>query len=317
MVRFSFTAEYAGLLLLLNGLIVLMFLYGRRKKKDRVMQFGNYETLKKVAGGNFLRSDDLILIVRVLAITALIIGLSSPVIVKEVMGADTNFALAIDSSGSMFTSDIEPDRFRAAKDVSKEFVSNLGNGSKVGLISYGGSVNEDQALTSDHSAVRSSIDNIEIDDTPGTASGDAVAAGVTMLTGENNPGTVILVTDGSNTVGQSLNESADYASRQNVTVNAIGIGSTNGSEEAFGMVQGENASRMDFPNLNRQGLNNLTNSTGGEAIYVSNREGLENAFLNLEEKTARQDISTWFFLLSGALLVLEAVFRTTEFQVIP
>lgn len=315
--KLSFTAEYASILLLLNGLIVLMFLYGRKKKRDRVMQFGNYETLKKVAGGHFLRSHDLILVVRLLAITALIIGLSSPVIIKEVMGAETDFVLVLDTSGSMFTSDIQPDRFRAAKEVSKDFVSNLGNSSQVGLISYGGSVNEEQRLTNDHSTVTSSIDEIQIDDTPGTATGDSVAAGVTMLTGSDKSGKVILITDGRNTVGQSLNESYNYAQRQNITVNAIGIGSTNGSVEDFGIVQGENASRMSFPNLNRQGINSLTNSTGGKAVYVSNRQGLENAFVNLEEKTDRENISKWFFLLAGGLLVLEAVFRTTELQVIP
>lgn len=319
MVKLSFTVEYAGLLLLMNGLIILMFLYGRKKKRDRVMQFGNYETLKKVSGGNFLRSHDLILVVRVLAITALIIGLSSPVLIQQVMGADSDFVIAIDSSASMFTSDIDPNRFEAAKDVSSDFVSNLGNSSSVGLISYAGSVNEEQEVTSDLSSVRSSIDQqVEIGEQGGTATGDAVAAGVTMLTGSDNNGKVIVITDGRNTVGQSLNESASYARRQNITVNTIGIGGTsNESQEDFGIIQGENASRMEFPNLNRQGLNNLSNSTGGETVFVSNRQGLEDAFVTLEEKESREDISIWFFMLAGVLLVLEAVFRTTELQVIP
>ncbi|QGA80121.1 vWA domain-containing protein [Candidatus Nanohalobium constans] len=316
--KLSFTAEYAGLLLLLNGLLVLMFLYGRKKKRERVMQFGNYETLKKVAGGNFLRSDDLILITRILAVTALLIGLSSPVLVQEVMGSDSDFVLVLDSSASMFTSDIEPNRFQAAKDVSKDFVSQLGNSSQVGLISYAGSVNEEQELTNEHSALRNSISQTSIGGRGGTATGDAVAAGVTMLTGNEKPGTVILITDGRNTVGQSLNESANYAQRQNTTVNAIGIGgSSNNTQDDFGIIQGNNASRMEFPNLNRDGLNNLSNSTGGEAVFVSNRQGLQDAFIELEEKKSRNDISTWFFLLAGGLLVIEAVFRTTDLQVIP
>lgn len=316
--KLTFTAEYAGLLVLLNGLMVLIFLYGRRKKKERVMQFGNYETLKKVAGGNFIRSDDLILITRILAITALVIGLSSPVIISEVMGADSNFALVIDSSSSMFTGDIQPNRFQAAKDISKNFVSQLGNGSAVGVISYAGSVNEQQELTSGNSEITSAISSISIGDRAGTATGDAVASGVSMLTGDRRPGTVILITDGRNTVGQSLNESASFADRQNITVNTIGIGGiSNTSQDDFGMIQGENASRMSFPNLNREGLQTLANKTGGEAVFVSNREGLREAFVELEETTNRNNISTWFFMIAGTLLVLEAVFRTTDLQVIP
>jgi Ca-activated chloride channel family protein len=317
-VKLSFTAEYAGLLLLLNGLMILVFLYSRKKKKKRVMQFGNYETLKKVAGGNFLRSDDLMLIARVLAVTTLLIGLSSPVIIQEVMGANSDFVLVIDSSASMFTSDVEPNRFQAAKDVSRNFVGQLGNSSSVGVISYAGSVNEETELAGELSTVRSSIGDISIGDTGGTATGDAVSAGVTMLTGSERSGTVILITDGRNTVGQNLSESAGYAQRQNVTVNSIGIGGTqNSTQNDFGIVQGNNASRMEFPNLNREGLSNLSRSTGGESVFVSNREGLEEAFVQLEKEEAQNDISKWFFLLAGTMIVLETVLRTTDIQVIP
>jgi len=317
MVKLSFTAEYTGLLLLLNGLIILIFLYSRRKDRERAMNFGNYETLKKVSGGNFLRSNDLILLVRIVAVSALLIGLSSPVLVQNVTGSDSNFVIALDSSSSMFTGDIEPNRFEAAKDASQNFVSELGNSSKVGLISYSGSLNQEQELTDDRSAVESAIGEVSIGDVGGTATGDAVSSSVSMLTGSERNKTVILITDGRNTEGQSLNESADFAQRQNVTVNTIGLGSTENDEQDFGIVQGENASRMEFPNLNRQGLQNLSNITGGESIFVSNSEGLESAFIELEERETENEVAEWFFLLAGALMVIEATIRTTNFRVIP
>ncbi|MFP4229859.1 MAG: vWA domain-containing protein [Candidatus Nanohaloarchaea archaeon] len=315
--KFAFTAEYTGLLLLLNGLIVLVFLYSRRKDKERAMKFGNYETLKKVAGGNFLRSNDLIMVARILAVTCLLVGLSSPVMIHEAMGAESDFVIAVDSSSSMFTSDIEPTRFEAAKDASKNFVSDLGNSSSIGLISFAGTVTEEQDLSRDRSLVQSRIDQqAEIGEEGGTAMGDAVATSASMLSSSERDRTVLLITDGRNTVGQSLNESASFAERQNVTVNTIGIGSSQ-EQEDFGMVQGENASRMEFPNLNREGLEHLSNQTGGESVFVSNREGLETAFVELEEQTVEEDISTWFFLLAGSLMVLEAFFRTTSLRVIP
>lgn len=315
--RLAFTAEYTGLLLLLNGLIVLMFLYSRRKDRERAMKFGNYETLKKVAGGNFLRSNDLILLLRIVAVSALLIGLSSPVLVQNVMGADSDFVIALDSSSSMFTGDIDPNRFEAAKDASQTFVSELGNSSQIGVVSYSGSVNQEQELTRDRSQVQSAIDQVSIGDVGGTATGDAVSSSISMLTGSDRNKTVIVITDGRNTEGQSLNESADFAQRQNVTVNTIGLGSTENDQEDFGMVQGENASRMEFPNLNREGLQNLSNMTRGESIFVSNSEGLETAFVELEEQETENDIAEWFFLLAGALMVVEATVRTTDLRVIP
>ena len=77
--RLVFTDQYANILLLMNGLILLIFMYGYRKKKQRTMKFGNYETLQKVAGGNIIRADLLLAITRVIAISSLLIGLSSPV----------------------------------------------------------------------------------------------------------------------------------------------------------------------------------------------------------------------------------------------
>lgn len=315
--KLAFTAEYTGLLLLLNGLIVLIFLYSRRTDRERAMKFGNYETLKKVSGGNFLRSNDLILLIRIIAVSALLIGLSSPVLVQDVMGADSDFVIALDSSSSMFTGDIEPNRFEAAKEASRGFISDLGNSSQVGLVSYSGSVNQEQELTKDRSRLQSTIEQVSIGDVGGTATGDAVSSSASMLTGSERNKTVIVITDGRNTEGQSLNESADFAQRQNVTVNTIGLGSTENDQEDFGMVQGENASRMEFPNLNREGLQNLSNTTGGESIFVSNSEGLETAFVELEEKKTENDIAEWFFLLAGALMVVEATLRTTDFRVIP
>jgi Ca-activated chloride channel family protein len=317
MVKLSFTAEYAGLLFLLNGLIILVFLYGRKKKKERVMQFGNFETLKKVSGDRILSSSDVILVMRILAISSLIIGLSSPVIINEEKGAGFNFVVAMDVSGSMFTDDVDPSRIEAAKNSIKNFISELGSTSRIGFITYGGEVSKDQELTRNREKLKSAVNSAGIGEGGGTATGDAVAASVTMLTGRDKLGKVILVTDGISTVGQSINESASFAKRQNVTVNTIGIGETTGENPEFGTINGRNASGMDFPNLNSEALNRLSDKTGGEAVFVSDSESLKEAFIDLEEREAQNSISEILFLIAGILLVLESVIRTTDIRVIP
>lgn len=317
MVKLSFTAEYAGLLFLLNGIVILVFLYGRRKKKERVMQFGNFETLKKVSGDRILSSSDVILAIRILAITSLVIGLSSPVLLTEEKGAGFNFVVAMDVSGSMFTDDIEPSRIESAKDSIKSFTSELGGTSEVGFITYGGKVSKDQKLTKNRNKLTSAIESASIGQGGGTATGDAISASVTMLTNQDKPGKVIVVTDGRNTVGQSINESASYANRQNVTVNAIGIGETTGDVPDFGTINGRNASRMDFPNLNTDTLDRLADKTGGKAVFVSNSDSLEDAFVDLEKRESEETISEILFLISGFLLIIESVIRTTDIRVIP
>ncbi len=282
------------------------------------MKFGNYEVMKKVAEGNLIKSDNIIIIIRVLAISALLIGLSNPVIVQQVTGADADYVLALDASGSMFTSDVEPTRFDAAKEVSQEFVAGLGNSTSVGLISFSGEVNEEKEITDDLSDVQHSIQSLEMGDEAGAATGDAISSGVSMMISSERSRELVLVTDGRQNVGQTINESADFAARQNVTVHSIGIGDGEVDEQdRYGMVSGENATRADFPNLNENDLLGLANQTGGETIFVSDREGLETAFVDLTEDEAERDISRYLILLAGFLLILEAVVRTTDFQIIP
>lgn len=320
MVRLIFTDQYANLLLLLNGLVILVFMYGYTKKKQRTVKFGNYETLKKVAGGDIIRTDLFLAITRVIAISALLIGLSSPVIIQEVQGVDTDYVLTLDKSASMFTGD--PSRFNTAQEVSQDFLTELGNSSEVGLITFAGDVSEDQELTSDLSLVRNQIEATEIGETPGTASGDAVASGVSMLMSSNRSREVILVTDGTHNRGQSIGEAADFASRQNVTVNPIGI--SDGEEDVdeedldeFGTIRGEEAARADFNNLNESRLQSLANETGGEAVFISDQENLEPGFLELETQESETDASRYLILLAAILLVLDAVYRTTDIEVIP
>ena len=316
--RLIFTDQYANLLLLLNGLVILIFMYGRTKKKERTMKFGNYKTLKKVAGGDLIRSDTLIMITRVLAITCLLLGLSSPAIVQTVQGADNDFVLTMDVSSSMFTGDVEPNRFEASKDISENFVSRLGNSSSVGVVSYSGEVNEELELTSDMTEVRGAIRNVEMGETAGTATGDAVATSASILMSSNGTKTIILITDGTNNVGQSVEEAGEFAARQNVTVNPIGIGESEREEDdTDGLIRGEEATRAEFPNLNQTRLIGLANETGGEASFATSREGLETSIVELEEQEDETDISRYLILLAGILLVLDAVYRTTDFEVIP
>ena len=316
--KLVFTDQYANMLLLLNGLVILIFMYGRTKKKERTMKFGNYKTLKKVAGGDLIRSDTLIMITRILAITCLLIGLSSPAIVQTVQGADNDFVITMDVSSSMFTGDVEPNRFEASKETSTEFVSRLGNSSKVGVVSYSGDVNEELELSSEMNQVRAAINGVEMGETAGTATGDAVATSVSMLISSNQTKTVILITDGTNNVGQSIEEAANFAARQNVTVNPIGIGEAETEEqEADGTIRGEEATRAEFPNLNQTKLIGLANETGGEARFATSREGLEDSIIDLEEQEVETDVSRYLIMLAGILLVLDAIYRTTDFEVIP
>ncbi|MFB6166836.1 MAG: VWA domain-containing protein [Candidatus Nanohaloarchaea archaeon] len=315
--KLIFTDQYANILFLVNGLAILFYIGAKKKKKQRAMKFGNYETLQKVAGKNFLKSSNVILVARLLALTALIIGISNPVIVREVPSTGSDYVVAIDASGSMLTSDFEPNRLQAAKDVSRQFVNRLSDSVEIGVISFSGDVKREQELTPDTDAVKESISNIGMGQAAGTAIGDAIFTGSSMLMDSNETRRLILVTDGRNNVGSSLNESIQFAQKQNVTVTAIGIGSTEERGQQFGTVEGQNASRAEFPNLNPGKLNRTVKKTGGRLLTVTDRAELESAFLSFEKSTQRTDISIYFIFLALGLMLAEWILGTTRYSILP
>lgn len=315
--KLIFTDQYAHIFFLLNGLAILFYLGAKKKKRQRAMKFGNYETLQKVAGKNFLKSSNILLVMKILALTSLIVGISQPVLEQEIPSTNSDYVLAVDASSGMLVSDIKPTRFKAAKTASKQFVDTLSNETDVGIVSFAGEVHRESGLTNNKPELKATVDDISTGTTAGTAIGDAIYASTSLLLGSNRSRTVILITDGRNNVGSSLNDSIEYAQTHNVTINTVGIGESNQSRQEFGIIQGENASRAQYPNLDTESLYRVSNQTGGELVTVSNETSLRNAFFQFEETTVETDISRYFIFLALFLILTEWTLGTTKYSILP
>jgi len=317
-VRLEFTYQYKNLLFLFYGLFILLYFYARQKSKKRLMRFGNFSTLEKVTESSLFDPSKLLLILHMMAITALILGISSPVVIRTVDVSDTNHVIAFDTSASMFTDDIKPTRFDAAKSASKSFLRSVGNQSDVGLVSYSGKVQRiTEGLVPAESLIYE-VDELEMGDTAGTATGDALVTASGMFGDVNGSRNIILITDGARNTGVSLNESMDSVRTQNVSVDVIGIGETKGEGGGFDSVSGYNASRASFPNLNQNSLERIASESGGEAFFVYNRTGIEDAFESeVESEEVSNDISQYLNLFGVGILLLEWILKTTSFASIP
>lgn len=281
------------------------------------MKFGNYQTLQKVAGKNFLKSSNILLIIKLLALTSLIVGISQPVLEQNVSRSNSDYIIALDSSSSMLASDIEPNRFEAAKQASMKFVDSVSNSTKVGIVSFAGGVSKESELTDQKAVLKKRIDNVKIGKKAGTAIGDSLYTSSSLLLDSNRSKTVILITDGRNNVGSSLNESLEFAKRGNITINTVGIGDTGRSTSDYGIVEGENATRARYPNLNTEKLFNLSKATGGKLNTVSSSDDFENAFIELEETTVEKDLSRYFIYLAVFLILIEWALGTTKYSIMP
>ena len=317
MIEIVFANDYTPFLGFIVAMLLAITVYSRKMEKARAMKFGNYETLEKVTGGNFLRSSNILLVMKLTAIILVIMGISGPTIVEETSTTNASYVLALDSSSSMFTTDIEPNRFDAAKDISKNILDQMTNQSRIGIVSYAGNVDIVSRPRKGIVENKRSIDRIRIGDEAGTAIGEAVISSGTLFSNNTRSKRIILLTDGKNNVGVSINESISFAERNNISVYTIGLGETNNSNADYDIVDGENASQADYPNLDTDQLERLSNETGGRSVFVSENTEIDPEFVGISMQPIEHNLANFFIFAGAFLLILEWFLRSTKIEVIP
>lgn len=293
-----FTNTFFEIILLVNGLAILLYYASRKKKKQRAMMFGNYETLQKVAGEKFLKKNDILLLLQLLALTSFFLAVSEPSLEKTVPGTESDFVITIDSSATMTRQDYDSSRLGAAKKASKDFVNSLPNSTQIGVISYSGKIDSRKGLSSNKKKVIDEIDEISLGEEAGTATGNALITSSTMLINSSKNRKVILLSDGRNNVGSSINESIEFANNQNITINSIGF-AVNESGERF------------------ERLKTVAERTGGNFTKVDKRDSIGKTLISQQERTSRDSLTTHFILLGVLLLLIQWSLGTTRYDILP
>ncbi len=147
---------------------------------------------------------------------------------REVRQKGIDILIAVDTSRSMLTQDIRPNRLERAKLAIKDFVGRL-KGDRVGLMPFAGTSFLMCPLTTDYSAFTASLDALGPDSIPygGTDIAGVINAAGALLSNEANHKILILVTDGEDLKGEAL-QAAKNAAAQNMTIYTIGVGTPEG-----------------------------------------------------------------------------------------
>jgi Ca-activated chloride channel homolog len=142
-------------------------------------------------------------------------------------GIDILFA--IDTSKSMLTQDVTPDRLTRAKLAITDFVNKL-DGDRVGLIAFAGDAFLQAPLTLDYDAFQESLDAIDTNVIPrgGTDVASAIReAQAAFGKGTANRKILVLITDGEDLEAKGI-DAARTAAKDGLTVYTIGVGSSSG-----------------------------------------------------------------------------------------
>ncbi|MGI5241251.1 VWA domain-containing protein [Dactylosporangium sp. CA-139066] len=254
--------------------------------------------------------------------------------------------LAMDVSGSMCSTDVDPNRLTAAQKAAKAFIADHSGGAKIGLVTFSGTAGLLVPPTTDKDKLNQAIDGLRT--SRGTAIGLAILAsidaiaqinpdvpptgaevpdnggtgGATPAGGDYEPDTIVVLTDGRNTDGVDPITAAEQAAARRLRVYTIGFGTDQPSpmvcsrDQISGdtfRIPGGNfgfGGRGRFQDMDEETLTKVADLTGAKYFKADNAKSLTDVLRDLPSQITLQKQRTelsFYFTLVAALLVLAAV----------
>ena len=247
------------------------------------------------------RLKPMLFILRLLSISALIIGLARPQNSSENTKTETtkgiDIVMAIDVSSSMLAKDLSPNRLVALKEVASNFIKDRPN-DRIGLVVYAGESYTKTPITSDKRLVLEALKEIKYGAlTDGTAIGMGLATSVNRLKDSKALSKVIiLLTDGVNNAGFiEPATAAELAVEYDIKTYTIGLG-TNGNALSHIAYNPDGSFRYGMADvqIDEALLEQIATLTGGKYFRATDNKKLEAIYneINSLEKT---EVATFKF----------------------
>jgi Ca-activated chloride channel homolog len=194
---------------------------------------------------------------------------------------------AIDTSRSMLTPDVKPDRLTRAKlaidDMAKELA-----GDGIGIVAFAGGAFLVCPLTLDYGAFHQSLDAVDVHTIPrgGTDISSAIRAARAAI--RRRPGSdrvLILVTDGENLEGDAIAAARAAAAEDGFKIYTVGVGTAQGDliplppDLGGGFVKDETGAPVKS-HLDEGALKSIAAATGGAYVNLEGQGENFDAFLN-------------------------------------
>jgi Ca-activated chloride channel family protein len=338
----SLSFIWPRMLWLLVVLALLAALYGvllaRRSRAAR--QFATLEivgmqdmagTARAHRGGRLRRA--LPALAWLLALALLILAIARPQAALTLPTRLDTVILAIDASGSMRATDIEPDRITAAQNAAKAFVEARPRHVRVGVVAVAAAAAVVQSPTRERDEIVHAIERLQPQRGTALGSGLIIAldtalprAGIDVdqfitpsrsgsapkpapqqaEAAERDPAqggsvAIVLLSDGQSNVGPEPLKAAAVAAEYGVRIYTVGMGTTEGA-----IVKADGWSMR--ARLDDDVLNKVASTTGGEYFRATDAADLKKIYralatrLTLEKQ--RPTEVTAAFAAAGALLAL-------------
>ena len=329
-------------LLLILPLLVLLYLWLLRRRKVQALAYPGLALVRQALGSRAQWRRHLPPLLFLLGLAALLLAAARPLAVLKLPSEQQTIILAMDVSGSMRATDVEPNRLVASQNAAKAFIAELPRHVKVGIVAFAGTAQVVQQPTLSREDLLAAIDKFQLQ--RATAIGSAIVVALAelfpgqgidlaaMTYGRHNdpfspqgrpidvprdppkafvpvePGTygsaaIILLSDGQRTTGVALDEASQMAAERGVRVYTVGVGTVEG--EIIGFEGWSMRVRLD-----EDGLKGIASTTKGEYFYAGTAETLKKVYESLSTRLTVEkketEISGLLALLASLLTMLAA-----------
>ncbi|MCB2035646.1 MAG: VWA domain-containing protein [Ottowia sp.] len=325
-------------LLLLIPVLVLLYLWLQGRRRKLAVRYVSLAIVREAAGKGPGWRRHLPPLLLLAALTLLLLASARPVAVIALPSNQQTIILAMDVSGSMRATDVEPNRLVAAQNAAKAFLKDLPRDVKVGIVAFAGSAQVAQLPTLNREDLVTAIDRFQLQ--RATATGNAIVISLATLfpdagielrqlsmdrmrsigrsldqpepqqkefipvaPGSYNSAAIIMLTDGQRTVGVDPLDAAKMAADRGVRVYTVGIGTVEG--ETIGFEGWSMRVRLD-----EETLKAIAQKTAAEYYYAGTAQDLNKVYQNLSSRLTLEkketEISSLLALAGAVLAVLAA-----------
>ena len=309
-VQLAFLSPGRLWILLVIPLLIAAYIFASLRKNRRGMRFTNTSMLAVVVPKQSQWRRHLAVALSILSLVTLTAAFARPKTEIDVPRERATVVLVIDASLSMQATDVRPSRLDAAKAAAVDFVRNLPEKYNVSVVSMAGSASVLVPPTLAHNTVENAILGIQLQDS--TAIGEGIATAMRALDQAPKdpdnpesvaPGAIVLLSDGTNTVGRAPQQAAAEARDAKVPVYTIAYGTENGYVDLDGK-------REPVP-VNHQQMQDVAEISGGRYFAAASADQLTEVYENIGSEVgyekADREVTSRFAGYGLAFAVLAAL----------
>ena len=336
--------------LALLPLLVAAYAWLQRRRKRLALRYANLSLVREALarGPGWRRHVPPALILA--AIALMIVATARPEGEITLPTRQETIIVAMDVSGSMRATDVQPSRIAAAQEAARAFVGDQPATTRIGIVTFAGTAALVQAPTHSREDLLAAIDRFQLQ--RGTAVGSGILVSLKSILpdvefdlrsgnprpkprdgsralgtapptdtpkappapvepGSMGSAVIILLTDGQTTTGPDPIESAKMAAERGVRVYTVGVGTPQG--EIVGAEGWSMRVRLD-----EDALKNIANLTRGEYFYAGTAGDLKKVYEALNTRFTFEkkkiEITALFAAAAAILTILAAALSVLWFH---